>query len=610
MTRRIFSPPAVACALTACVLAALTLGPFMRETDQAWLLDGGMGIANGHPEIARSEFNCDKQFVSYWLPGLLFKIFPRPFQADTLVLAGNILGMLLFWGALFWLLARSARRLPLALALPVILTPAFLVYSPFYASTFTSAAFVIFLAAFLDRKNWNWSGHLVVFALAFGAVGARADVVLLLPLLAMLHSPRRTFASVLQSPNTWLMAAAGPAVFFLGRALYTGDRIDFVPLSFRLKIYLGYVAFGLGGAALLLLAGLHAIWQARRANRCRFWLGFLWLGLALPMVLYSLQLLTPRHCAVGAISILVFVCAKRGRAIFQNYFQPKFFGAAVKTVLLLSALGPVLLGLNLADLQHPKITGTQPTLLPTGAGVAPMGAYLAFALSVRANHGFLDHNHAVWAAAKSTRFEAGADGKVPYLFSPIESYTIFAIRLQGRIPDRYSLTLGQCPAWFYMESRSLLRFQFAYPPEKVSMENFLAHTALTPAAESNWHGITMFRGDTNAPVAADAPTAPLWALNTIFGPDEFRLEPAASLRKIPADWAGKKLVIVSREKFGVTTRLDAQAKTISSATVGRWQVYEISPLRAGETIRLETASPEKIFMGVSVFPEWMSLQKL
>ena len=610
MTRRTFCPPAIACALTALVFAALTLGPFMRETDQAWLLDGGMGIANGHPEIARAEFNFDKQFVSYCLPGLLFKFLPRPFQADTLVLAGNILGMLLFWGGMFWLLARSSRRLPLALALPVILVPSFLVYSPFYASTFTSAAFVIFLAAFLNRGKWNWPLHLVSFALAFCAVGARADAIFLLPLLAMLHSPRRTFVSVLQSPNTWLMAAGGLAAFFLGRALYLDDLIDYTAMSFRLKQYLGYVAFGLGGAALLLLAALHAVWQARSANRCRLWLIFLWLGLALPMGYYSFQLLTPRHCTVGAVSILVFVSARRGRAIFQNYFQPKIFGAAAKTILLLAALGPVLLGLNLADLHHPKITAPRPTLLPTGAGVAPAGAYLAFALAVRRSHGFLDHNHAVWAAAKSTRFEAGADGKVPYLFSPIESYTKFAIRLQGKIPDRYSLAEHQWPPQFYVESRSLMRFQFVFPPAKVSMEDFFAIAALTPATESNWHGITMFRGDTNAPVAADAPNGPLWALNTIFGPDEFRLEPAASLQKIPADWAGKKLVVVSREKFGVTTRLDAPAKTIASATTGDWHVCEISPLRAGETIGLETAAPEKVFVGVGVFPEWMSLQKL
>ena len=97
MKRNIFSPPTLACALTALVLAGLMLGPFMRETDQAWLLDGGLGIATGHPEIARADFNFDKQFVSYYLPALVLKLLPHPVAADTLVFATNLLGLLLFF---------------------------------------------------------------------------------------------------------------------------------------------------------------------------------------------------------------------------------------------------------------------------------------------------------------------------------------------------------------------------------------------------------------------------------------------------------------------------------------------------------------------------------
>jgi hypothetical protein len=609
MIAKTFSPPAVACALVAIVLAALTLGPFMRETDQAWLLDGGMGIANGHPEIARAEFNYDKQFVSYWLPGVLFKFLPRPFAADTLVLAGNLLGMLLLWGAMFWLLAKSSRRLPLALALPVILVPSFLVYSPFYASAFTSVAFVILLAAFLDRKKWNWFHHAMVFVLAFCAVGARADVILLLPLLAMLHSPRRTFISALRSPNTWLMAAGGMGAFLLGRALYLEKAIDYAPSSFRLKIYLGYIAFGLGGAAVVLLIALHAIYKNSRANHSRPWLVFLWIGLLLPMGYYSFQLLTPRHCTVGAVSVLIFVCAKRGRAIFQNYFRKKFYAVTVKTVFILSALAPVFLGLNLADIHHPKIICAQPTLLPTGAGVAPAGAYFAFAFDVRQRHGFLDHNHAVWAVAKSTRFEAAADGKVPYLFSPIESYLIFAIHLQGKNPGRYSLANQPCPDEFYVESRSLMRFQFVFPPQKVSMENFFARTAFTPVTEMNWHGITMLRGDRNLVPATNDFNKALWALNTAFERDEFRLENPGSLRKIPSDWNGKRLVIVGTAGLVIHGPSILLPKNAIHPVFGDLCIYVIPSVRAGDVYHVENAAPGKTFIGLGVFPEWMSLQR-
>lgn len=608
MIRRLSSPSALACVLTALVLAACALGPFMRETDQGWLLDGGMAIAKGHPEIARAEFNFDKQFVSYYLPGLLFEFLPRPFTADELVWAGNILGMALFWGAMFVLLARSAHRLSLALSLPVMLAPAFLVYSPFYASAFTSVSLVICLAAFLDRKKWNLPGHLLVFVLAFLAVGARADAIFILPLLAMLHSPRRSFQSVLRAPNTWLMAAGSLAAFLYGRARYLTDAVDYVPLNFHLKTYLGYIAFGLGGATLVLLGGLHAIWFVHRMNRCRLWLLFLSLGLVLPMAYYSAQLLSPRHCTVGAVSVLVFVCARRGRIIFHKYFRPGLRTTLMKAMLFLSALLPVFAGVDLSDLHHPKITFTRPTLLPSGAGVAPTGAYLAFGCTIRRDGGYLDHNQAVWAAAKTVHYEAASNGKVPYLFSPIESYLILSIHLQDKVPERHSLGNGPCPPRFYMESRSLMRFQFTFPTERVTAEQFLTTTAFSPATDMNWHGITMLLCNTNMPIAPDALNAPLWALNTAFGRDEFRLENISSLQQVPGNWAGHKMVLVSREPFTVANEPSLNSTQVTSV-FGRWQISQLSPLRPGQKIPLQAVKPEAVYAGVSAFPEWMSLQK-
>ena len=610
MKLRCLSLPVLVCALTALVLAAGALGPFMRETDQAWLLDGGMGIANGHPEIAQAEFNFDKQFVSYYLASLPYYFLPRPFTADASVLAANVLVMLMFWGGLCWLLARSAKKLPLTLALPVILTPTFLVYSPFYASAFTSVTFVIFLAIFLARKKWSWPLHLVSFALAFCAVGARADAIFLLPLLAMLHSPQRTFVSVLKSPNTWLMAAGGLVAFFAGRALFLDHAVDYAPMPFRLKIYLGHVAFGLGGAALLLLAALHATLAGLRYARCKLWTAFLWLGLLLPMGYYSFQLLTPRHCTVGAVSISIFVCAARGRVIFQNYFRRKTFATAVKFALLLAALAPVFVGANLADIHHPKFTCTQPTLLPSGAGAFPAGGYLAFALDVRRSGGFLDHNHAVWAAARDTKFETDAMGSVPYLFTPIESYLKFAIRLQGKVPHHYSLANDNLPPeFFYVEGRSLMRFQFVWPPEKVSAGDFFRNYRLKPATKQNWNGISIFRGETNVAGMTDDFHAGLWALNGEFGRDEFRLGVIELLQNIPTDWVGKKVVVASRKFFSIAGEPN-EIPARRTGEFGSWQVYEFIPQQAGQVIRLETAAPQNFFIGVSAFPAWMSLQKL
>ena len=221
----------------------------------------------------------------------------------------------------------------------------------------------------------------------------------------------------------------------------------------------------------------------------------------------------------------------------------------------------------------------------------------------------MDHNQAIWAAAKTTAFEPDASGAVPITGTPVESYLFLAIRLQGESPCHYTLNLGQLPPRFYVDSRSLMRFQFAFPLFAAPMEQFFSTTALRPATATGWHGITILRADTNAPVAADSLSATLWVLNGAFEGNEFRLESLKALQEIPNAWAGKRLVLVSRGNFIVTSGQDVKVSRISSAQLGNWHVCEISPLHAGETIRLQGSPPEEIFAAVSVFPEWMSLQK-
>jgi hypothetical protein len=606
-----FSLPVVVCGLTALVLAVLTLGPFMHETDQGWLLDGGLSIARGHPEIARSEFNFDKQFVSYYLAACLCAVLPRPLRADTLVWAGNFLGLVFFWGLLGWLLACSARRLLLPLVLPVILAPALLVHSPFYASAFISAALVFLLAAFLERKQWRWWQHGVVFLLAFSAVGARADAMFLLPLLAMLHSPRRTFVSVVRSPNTWLMAVGGWLAFFLGRLLYLTTAFDFARVPFNLKQVGAYLVFGLGGAGWVMLLALHAVWCARAAGRSRVWQVFLGLGLALPMGYYSLQLLSPRHCVVGVVSILVFICARSGRLLFQLYFRSRTWERVVSVLLVISALLPVLVGVDLAYLSSPRLTLAHPTLLPTPAGVSPTGAYLAYLVQLRRQHGFVDHNQAVFSAATQTVFQPDASGQVPILDTPVESYLILAIHLQGKTLKRYSISGGQWPPELYVDSRTLLRFPYDWRYVFKRPEIFFSVTSLVPATDANWHGITILCGDTRQAVRPGSWTTCLWVLNQVFGGDEFRLEQPGALASIPSDWAGKKLVLASSRKFTVTT--GQEVKTLMIATTqgeGQWQTCEIGPLRGGEMIAVHGPAPAELAVGVSVFPEWLSVRKL
>lgn len=607
MKYNFFTAPAIVCLLVAFFLGVLTLGPFMRETDQGWLLDGGMAIAKGHTEIARAEFNFDKQFVSYYLIFVLDRCLPRPFAADTLVYAGNFFGLVFFWGALWLLLARSASRLSFAVALPVVLTPAFLDYSPFYASAFTSAALVFLLAWYLDRREWNWPLRLGIFLLSFLAVGARADAMFVMPLLAMLHSPRRTFTSAFYSWNTWLLAGGGLTAFVLGRVISIWIPLEYAPMTFHLNQYLGYVVFGLGATTLVLLAGLHAVLRGREKTHRRTWIFFLFLALALPMTYYSFQLLSPRHCVAGAISVAVFICSRRGRAIFQSYFRTRFSGAGLKLLLVGFASFPLLIGFNLTDLRHPKISFLRPTLLPSAAGVAPAGANFGFLISIQQKNGVLDHNQPVWNAVRATKFTPDASGTVPFVWTPMESYLRLAIHLQNQLPRPYNMDHGPLPPPdAYCETRSLMRLGFSWTPEVA--KNFLASYRFVPVSPVEWQGITVVQCRTNAPDGTEISSGLLWALNERFGANEFRMETGARLEKIPADWAGKKITLASPGEIHLKSSLTKTGTTICCDSFGCWHVVEISPATLDGVIQF-LPHTNKIFTAVSAFPAWMLLPK-
>ena len=457
----------------------------------------------------------------------------------------------------------------------------------------------------MDRSHGNPIPRAGVFLLAFLAVGARVDALLILPLLALLHSPRRTVGSVWMAPNTWLLSAGGLSALIWGKATNLAPTAHAI-LSFHWKSSAGFIVFGFGATLWLLLAAVHAIFRARHLEHRRGWLFFLAVSLALPLADFSWQLSSPRQCLPGIVAVVVLVCAKRGRAIFQSYFRTRFSGGALKLVLVAAAVLPLLVGLNLADLRHPKISFLNPTLLPSGAGVAPLGGYLGFALSVKRNEGILDHNQAVWAAARDTKYQASADGTVPYLRSPLEGYFKFAIHLQNEIPHACTLAgNAPLPSTFYCESRSLLGYQSSTWPSEI----FFSTIKLTSATPANWRGLTVLHCEMNAPAdGTEISGGALWALNESFGPDKFELEPVTSLQKIPADWAGKKITLVARETFRVKSSLSKTAKTICGGAFGCWQLIEIPKADAGGLVELPPMA-EKVYVGVGAYPAWMTLKQ-
>ena len=131
-----------------------------------------------------------------------------------------------------------------------------------------------------------------------------------------------------------------------------------------------------------------------------------------------------------------------------------------------------------------------------------------------------------------------------------------------------------------------MRFQFVFSPDKISLENFFATTALTPATDSNWHGITIFHAETNVPVGCRFAHRPALGLEHCFWTGRIWSRAPCSSRHIHSGRLGrKKMVLVSREPFDLDTGMPVKKQTLSDTTNGLWYVCEISSVRANEPVR-------------------------
>jgi hypothetical protein len=619
-------PSAAACALTISCLLILMMGPFMHEADQASLLRGGVDIATGQWRVARGAYNFDKQFVSYVLLASTIKMLPTPLSPDAIVMLGNLVSFTIFWGALYWLLARLHRTLPLALVLPLILAPAVVEHSPFLGTAFISAAFLFLLLGLMECQVSNgFRKHLrrfAMFVLVFCAVGARGDAVLVLPLLAILGRRQRSMSAVMKSAETWIMAVAAGAALVLGRALFLGSPYDFIEPFLNLPVFMAYTFFGLGGAGLLLLVCLGAIASGWRKRRFRLWSMMLAGALVLPLLYYGIQLESTRYFILGVVGLFAFVYSTHGGAICRLWLHRKSWRRSLKAALLVFAVAPLLVGVHFRSPRHPRLTVTDPTRFPTADGVLPMGAYLTHAIRVRKQNGFVDHNQAIWEAAAATEFEKNDLGRVPVLNTPMVSYILLAARLQDKVAQIFTLPEQKVPPVFYVDSRSLMR-RPANPmggaPEGLSGA-FLSLVSLRQASPYDRQGITVCRGSLRPDKNSLSPL--LWIFNQAFEGNEFRLIEklvppgnAAVLYPIRGEMAEKQVVLVSYDRFQCVTvtngqSADLETRQVTHQTLGRFFVCSIDPAVADVGVRIRFERHGVVWFAASVFPPWMSVRKL
>jgi len=556
-------------------------GDLMRKNDQAVILAGAYDLAHGQAQDWSAYYQYDKTYVVYWAVAAIFKAqqFVRC-DADPIAVANMGLA-LAFWSALTIFTVRFRKILSPMVLLCFLTAPAVLLNTLYVNSSVLSSAFLLLSAIFLlqDGSRGGWLGALF-FALA---VGSRADVILLLPLLLWLTTPfslvedllsdfSKGWKSVLRKQGCfskpWKILGAGFFALLTGRVLGGAASVS-VDLFFNSKMVLGYMVFGFGAAGLLFV--IYSIFLAIKAVKGSGVLEKTY-GLAglfaclLPVLFFLPQLHAPRYFWRGCEVVLLLAAS--------GHFCLRLNRRVVALVCVCAVL-PLAVGVNASLLSRPKIVAGGSTLFPSGDGHYPMGGYFQFLLRLRnASETPVDHNQWVWRAVQQTIFEEKEQGEVPVLYTPMSGQLLLAASLQGKVARRASfekLSGGR----FYSDSRSLMRTD---PKSKNdSIRGVLALPAQFVSPVEKGIGVLQFG------VGDDRWGRQTQMLNQLFGGDEYRI---VSLRENPSPGRGAYLF---SEK--ACTGLQEHEPT-------GW-FYSVS--RTGDV-------STEVLQAVSVFPSWMSLR--
>ena len=386
-------------------------GDVMRESDQASVIDGAIELARDGQLSGRSFYNYDRTFLSYWILAPIYKLTGLDATGASLtsiVVVGNYTAaaVLLLGLVTAFLVAGPERWWEWVCWLACLLSPVFLFSAPLLSSNIISAGFLFVLAAVLSGRSVKKEiGSVSVWAdvgaavLAFLAIAARADAVLLMPLMAFLSVKRLDWRALLSDRRLWLMAMASIMALILGSGLSTAEGAD-PQTFFNPLLFTSFIALGMNAALLLLLVLLAALVIGGVKQR-KLFDGLIALALLMPLVFYWNLLYTPRHLMTLLLGLLLFVMLPRGRGYLAAWCQCRLGRVMMGLIAIATGLS-FFVGLNLSSMKSGKLCSADPTLYPTADGYWPMGANAWFFMRLRdAEHRALDHNQRVWDAWKS-----------------------------------------------------------------------------------------------------------------------------------------------------------------------------------------------------------------
>ncbi len=563
-------------------------GDLMRKNDQAVILAGAYDLANGQAQDWSAYYQYDKTYVLYWAAAAIFKA-QQFVRCDADPVAAVNMGLALaFWSALTIFTVRFRKTLSPLVFLCFLTAPAVLLNTLYVNSSVLSSAFLLLSAVFLlqNGSRGGWLGALF-FALA---VGSRADVILLLPLLLWLITPfpmlgkipeffskpwkkgwflrREALCFDAVGSKHWKLLVSGLLALGLG-PLLCGDSGVSLDLFFNAKMVAGYMVFGFGAAGLIFLLNAFQFFVLTGQSRFRLEKIYCLAGLAallLPVLFFLPQLHTPRYFWRACEAVLLLSAS--GRLPVRNRRATGF-------AVCLAAVLPLVAGLRLPSLDRPKISVFQPTLFPSGDGHYPMGGTLPFMFRLRNASTYpVDHNQLIWKAVQQTEFEVNEKGMVPVLYTPMSGHLFFGASLQGKTARRASFE-ELFESLFYSDSRSLMRDDpktsletggriFEQPSRFVSPIFDGVGVLQIGAGDDRWGRQTRM-------------------LNRLFVGDEYRV--------IPADLSpplNRKIITFAEQPFEGSLR-DERAGLYYSK--GRNRFVD-----------------EEVYQAVAVLPSWMSLR--
>jgi len=417
------------------------VGPVMRESDQASLLEGSLRlIAKDRAVAANDSYNYDKQYLSYWITAAWLKVRLAGDQRSMeIVREGNLLTITLFSLAL--LAAVWARKrwsgVQVAALYGALFTPVLSFSGMFLSPNMLSASFLLLLAVMLrndrgtsERPTSRGAQSRVrvclVGILAWAATATRQDALLLMPLLALFAAQEESVRATLRDQRVQAMIIGTVFAIILG--LLLSEKFAVLPAPFFvLPTFFAFVGGGLG--ALLLLVIIFAIGLVSKGS---FFRAFMALSVLLPLIFYGCVLYTPRHLFLPALAILLTLFSDRGRDCWNSLAQRRWGRLAVLITLLGTAL-PWVFGVRMAGWKQATVVTSAPTLYPSTDGFWPMGSYAEF-LGRLANGAKdpVDHNQRVWGAWSKITPEDLPPGKGAVLSSGLVSYGAFHLALFGR----------------------------------------------------------------------------------------------------------------------------------------------------------------------------------